>query len=249
VLGCDEDRVSRWREILEKLPPLQVGRHGQLQEWLEDYTDNEPGHRHISHLYAFHPGDAITVEDEPRLAEAARVSLQRRLAGEGGHTGWSRAWTVCQFARLGEGEACREHLVHLLADFATDAMLDLHPPRIFQIDGNFGGSAGVAEMLLQSHRGVIRLLPALPAAWGEGRYAGLRARGGVRVDARWSGGAPTEALLHAGIGGPVTVQHPRIAEARVTCDGGEVAVEPAGRADRITFDTQAGRNYRLSWSR
>ncbi|MCC6727779.1 MAG: glycoside hydrolase N-terminal domain-containing protein [Chthonomonadales bacterium] len=208
VLGMDADLRARWRGILERIPPLQIGRHGQLQEWLEDYEEVEPGHRHFSHLYALYPGDQVTVEETPALAAAARASIERRLAHNGGPSGWSRAWLVCLFARLRDGDAAAEHLRHLMGDFATASMLDLHPPRVFQIDGNFGGAAGIAEMLLQSHGGVVRLLPALPDAWPSGEVSGLRARGGLEVGVAWSGGRAQRATLRSARGGPCRVRPP-----------------------------------------
>jgi len=229
----------------EQLPPLQVGKHGQLQEWLEDYEEAEPGHRHLSHLYALFPGDQINLDETPQWAAAARASLERRLAHGGGHTGWSRSWTACCWARLGEGDRAHEHLRHLVGDFATDTLLDLHPPRIFQIDGNFGGTAAVVEMLLQSHRGRLRLLPALPAAWPRGRVTGLVARGGFVVDLKWQDGHLTEARLHSRLGGPCTLQFPGAAQAVVSDEGGPLTVTVQA-PERIVWATERGKTYRLS---
>jgi alpha-L-fucosidase 2 len=250
ALDVDADERARWREMLNQLPPLQVGKHGQLQEWLEDYDESEPGHRHISHLYGLFPSEQFTPETRPELFAAARRSLERRLENSGGHTGWSRAWTVCCWARLGEGDLAREHLVHLVTDYATPAMLDLHPPAcghkrpVFQIEGNFGGAAGVMEMFLQSHGGTIRVLPALPSTWPDGSVEGLRARGGFIVNIRWAGGALQEVQIESLRGQPCRLRTPRPMKSVVTDDGAAVEFQRL-EEKTILLTTETGRKYRI----
>ena len=243
LLGVDDDKRVLWRDILSRIPPLQIGRFGQLQEWLEDYEEAEPGHRHISHLFALYPGDQLTPEETPELFEAARASMARRLANFGGHTGWSRAWTVCCFARLGEAEQAHFHLEHLISDFATDSLLDLHPPRIFQIDGNFGGAAGLAEMLMQSHKGLIRLLPALPGAWPSGSVQGLCARGGFELDLEWSEGKATRVVVRSKVGGPCRLLLADEALVSVTRAGASIERQQSGPV--VSFATESGGEYEV----
>ena len=238
ILDLDRERRQRWRDLAARLPELQIGRHGQLQEWNEDFDEVEPAHRHVSHLIGLFPGDLLDPEQTPELWRAAELSLERRLAAGGGHTGWSRAWTACLFARLGRAEDAWQHLNHLITDFATDSLLDLHPPRIFQIDGNLGGAAAVIEMLLQSYRGELHLLPALPAAWPEGSVSGLRARGGVTVAMAWRGGELVEATLQGRIAGPCTVLHAAEHWQVVDAAGRDVPVTRDGH--RITFHLGPG---------
>ena len=243
ILDLDPELRRRWRGMAGRLPELRIGRHGQLQEWNEDFDEVEPAHRHVSHLVGLHPGDLLDPERTPALWRAAEVSLERRLAAGGGHTGWSRAWTACLFARLGRGDDAWEHLNHLVTDFATDSLLDLHPPRIFQIDGNLGGAAAVMEMLLQSYRGELHLLPALPAAWPEGRVSGLRARGGVTVAMAWRNGELVEATLEGSIAGPCTILH--APEHWQVTDTAGRAVPVTRTGHRITFPLSPGTPRRL----
>jgi alpha-L-fucosidase 2 len=243
ILGVDAGKRAMWKAMMDKLPHSKIGAKGQLQEWNEDFEECEPSHRHVSHLIGLYPGDTIDQERTQDLWQAARRSLELRLESGGGHTGWSRSWVSCLFARLGEAEQAWNHLCHLITDFATDTLLDLHPPRIFQIDGNLGGTAAVLEMLLQSYNGELHLLPALPKAWSNGRVSGLRARGGILVAMEWREGALVAASLESSVSQKCTIIHaPK--HCRVTdAVGKEVRAHRKGH--RFMFEMQKNASYHV----
>jgi alpha-L-fucosidase 2 len=247
TLGIDREFRSKVVAARDKLLPLRIGKYGQIQEWQEDYDEVEPGHRHMSHLFALFPGDQITPEKTPDLAKAARATLDRRLANGGGHTGWSRAWIINFWTRLADADKGYENLVALLAKSTLPNLFDNHPP--FQIDGNFGGTAAIAEMLVQSHAGEIRLLPALPKAWSNGKVSGLRARGGVEIDLTWSGGLPTAVTLKATVDGAHQFRFPAGVRIRSIRDGRGAMPAPARAGSTTRLRVKAGHIYSVEFER
>ena len=195
VLGTDRKFGEKLKAMREKLPRPEIGKYGQIMEWAVDYDEAEPGHRHISQLYALYPADMISVRHTPELAKAARATIERRLSHGGGHTGWSRAWIINHWARLHDGGKVKENIAALLANSTSDNLFDMHPP--FQIDGNFGAAAGIAESLLQSQNDEIQLLPAVSPDWKNGSFRGLCARGGFKVDCEWRDCKPVRCVIES----------------------------------------------------
>lgn len=219
ILGVDAKERKQWENILKNLVPYQIGRYGQLMEWSVDIDDPDDKHRHVNHLFGLHPGHTLSPITTPELAQAAKVVLQHR--GDGA-TGWSMGWKLNQWARLQDGNHAYMLFGNLLKNGTLDNLWDTHAP--FQIDGNFGGTAGITEMLLQSHMGFIQLLPALPDAWKEGSINGICAKGNFEVSIAWENNQLKEATVTSKAGTPCTIKY-----------GDQT----------LSFKTQKGQSYKI----
>ncbi len=251
VLSVDKEFSGKLVAASKRLIPYQIGTYGQLQEWSIDFEESTPGQRHMSHLYPLYPGDQITPRGTPELAKAARVSLERRLANGGAYTGWSRAWAIGFWARLADGDKAWESLSMLMKHSTNSNLFDTHPAKggaIFQIDGNFGTTAAIAEMLMQSHAGSIDLLPALPAAWTEGQVTGLCARGGLTVDLAWSGSKISTCTVHPQFSSEYSFRTPKGQKIEGVFEesGSEVKIQTA--ADSVRCRLRAGSRYNFRFA-
>ena len=257
LLNTDADLRAQCTAALAKLPPFKITHDGRLQEWPEDYTDHEPGHRHISHLWALFPDDQITPHRTPELAKACRATLDARLAAGGGSTGWSRSWIINCMARLEDGDAAYQNVLQLFRQSTRKNLFDvcgLKENSPFQIDGNLGGPTGLIEMLLQSHASgpdpnvnIIRLLPALPKAWPDGSFRGLRARGGVEVDLAWQNGKATLAVLKGTLNRTHQIVAPRGQEIKPPALNVDKPVAGENRSE-ITLPMKAGETVTLHFT-
>ncbi|MBQ4110579.1 MAG: glycoside hydrolase N-terminal domain-containing protein [Clostridia bacterium] len=211
ILKVDSEDVKIWKEIRDNLPEFKIGKDGRLLEWNEEFEEHEPGHRHFSHLFGVYPSEIFTEEKRPEQFEAAKKSLEFRMANDGGPTGWSRAWMACLFARFGDGEGVYEQISQLVKQYTTASLLDTHPfgtknpPYVFQIDGNFGAVAAVNEAIAHFKNNKLYILPALPKNWKNGQVSGFKVPGGHTVDFKWENSEITDFNVTIGYEKELTV--------------------------------------------
>lgn len=205
ILEDDMEFKNKLQKAQKKLYPYKIGKYGQLEEWFKDFREFEIGHRHISHLFGLYPGNEINEDEEREVFEACKISLNRRLENGGGHTGWSCAWVICLFARLKDSESAYKYVTTLLRKLTFSNLFNVCPP--FQIDGNFGGTAAISEMLIQSCYGYIEVLPALPKEWESGFIRGIKARGGFELNIAWEKGKLTELKIKSNINGECKIRY------------------------------------------
>lgn len=235
----DKILIQEIKSKIELLPKIKIGKHNQIMEWYKDYDELEMGHRHISHLFALHPSNQITHSKTPELIEASKVTLSRRLQNGGGHTGWSKVWIVNFYARLFDGEKAYTNLKELFQKLVRINLFNVHPP--FQIDGNFGGTAGIAEMLIQSHEEFIRLLPSMPKQWDKGEAKGFCARGGFVLDFKWANERVEFINIYSKAGQTCRIEAPWIKNIKTD----NINIEYIVKKDFIEFDTEKGKSYVL----
>jgi len=246
ILGENAEFLKQVENARSKLPPFAIGKFGQLQEWQRDYDEGEPGHRHISHLWALFPGTQISLEHTPDLAKAARISLERRLSFGGGQTGWSRAWVVNYWDHLHDAKQAYESLQVMFRQSTFPNLMDTHPPGLFQIDGNLGAANGMLEAIVQSRwmpeESEVELLPALPEQWFEGSVAGVHIRGGAVLDMQWKAGKIVSMDLHAKSDGAIRLIPPSgqtVSTIRNSMGG--IVVAEANQ----TIHTKRGTSYKI----
>lgn len=205
TLGVDAELAEKWQHIRSHLPQCRIGSDGRLMEWDREFEESDPGHRHLSHLYGLYPGELFTPNKNLELYRAAICALEDRMAKGSGPSGWSRAWCACLFARLRRKEEFYEHYTMLIREFAAETLLDLHPPHIFQIDGNFGGVAAVIETIVGYFDNRVHILPALPEQWHTGHLNGIKVPGGHRINVAWKCGVLTELSVLMGYQNDLTL--------------------------------------------